>query len=212
MRPSPVHASACGADLKIVVVATRQRWQHRFDRRLRNRMKLAVAPKTTGERREGHRTVPPQHFDQLALRIGFAHEMSICHGSALEQLEVAREQYARLPARQGSERVIVRAGAAGGIEAEEAETSRQLGEMSIRRESNCLRDIRPRVQCARQIDGVERWKHGDAVAVLNVQVERGRFFIDRDKLNLRMQYYDAYDSVHDRAQAGKIDRDRNLPQ
>ena len=109
-------------------------------------MKIAVAPKTTGERREGHRTVPPQHFDELALRVRFAHEISIRDGAALEQLAIAREQYTRLPDRQRSERVIARTRRAGSIEAQKAEASCQLGEMSIERESNGFWDIRPHVR------------------------------------------------------------------
>ena len=133
-------------------------------------------------------------------------------GTVLEQTLVPGQNDARLVVRQPHDLVIVVVVAIKGIEAEQAQVSRQRAQMHVEHEPRAPQRPRPQTRQRRHIEALEHRVDGDPVAVAQAPGKVDRLAVDQHQIDLGVRHADRFDDVLDRRRAVEGVAERALAQ
>jgi hypothetical protein len=154
-----------------------------------------IAAKTARERLERQRAKMLKHFDELPVSVRVANEIPVLDGAALEELAIACQENPRFASGTRRELIIGRIRGTGGVETDEAEASCEFGEMTIEDESDNRERTAPHVGQACDVDRVKSRKDSDPIRILHGAVERHRFAIHENQIDLGMRHAESLNQI-----------------
>jgi hypothetical protein len=160
-------------------------------------MEQVVTAEATREGPQVERAESAEHFDQLALGMRFANEVPMYHRATHQQTNVSRQENPTLASRLIRQRCIVCPGIIGRIEADKAQSPRQLTEMNVGEKAQVLEGPRSDARLGTDIKGHEPRENGYSVTAPYDLIEADGQTVDENQVNLRVgnpcPFYDVLD-------------------
>ncbi len=194
MGAAPVNAIAARTSAERIVVPLCQRLQPVRYGGLVDVLESAVAARAARKRVGGTAEIESaDYFGELVARVVGPHEVAMGHDPPLEDIAVAREQYAIVRGRQRRELAVVDVVAVMGVEAAEAEVAGERAQVGIQRKPDPVTR-----SSTRKVTGILDRVDINAVTVADDVPEIHRLAVDREPTDLGMGYAERLDHILDR--------------